>query len=100
MDPALCLLYAHAKCDSLLRIKRRVHRPPCGEDVALKPASVRSPPGRCTWSVEKTEQEEEGSVSAGYLSPSANPSAPASGGAVSKPGPDNSEEWMLWCYSP
>ncbi len=36
----------------------------------------------------------EGAVSAGYLAPSANPSAPASGGAVSKPGPDSSKEWM------
>lgn len=37
----------------------------------------------------------QGAVSAGYLAPSANPSAPASGGAASKPGPDSSEEWML-----
>lgn len=37
----------------------------------------------------------QGAVSAGYLAPSANPSAPASGGAASKPGPDRSEEWML-----
>lgn len=35
----------------------------------------------------------EGAVSAGYLAPSANPSAPASGGDISKPGPDSSEEW-------
>lgn len=40
----------------------------------------------------------EGALSAGYLAPSANPSAPASGGAVSKPGPDSSEEWMA-CIS-
>lgn len=38
-----------------------------------------------------TEPREE-AVSAGYLSPSANPGAPASGGAVSKPGLDSSEE--------
>lgn len=36
----------------------------------------------------------EGAVSAGYLAPSANPSALASGGAVSKPGPDSGKEWM------
>lgn len=38
----------------------------------------------------------EGDVSAGHLAPSANPSAPASGGAVSKPGPDSGEEWMAF----
>lgn len=36
----------------------------------------------------------EGAVSAGYLVPSANPSAPASGGAASKPGADSSKERM------
>lgn len=41
----------------------------------------------------------QGAVSAGYLAPSANPSAPASGGAASKPGPDSSEEWMLIFFS-
>lgn len=41
----------------------------------------------------------EGAVSAGYLAPSANPSAPARGGAASKPGPDRSKERMSFLKS-
>lgn len=47
-------------------------------------------------STDGTEPGEGAAVSAGYLAPPANPSAPASGGAVSKPGPDSSEEWMAF----
>lgn len=70
--PCLCHL-SRAQCE------------PCERAPRLASLASRSSDG---------SEPGEGAVSAGYLVPSTNPSAPASGGAASKPGADSAKEWM------